>query len=234
MNISGINVLDVVLILLIIAAGIIGLKRGFFKELVMTVGYILVFVISFILKNPLAEWLSLNLPFFKFAGPFRGMTVLNIVIYQVIAFLVIFAIIMIIFNLVLIFTNLLEKILSATIILGVVSKILGFFLGLINGLILVFVLSLFLSIPSINRDVIAESKVKKAILVGTPGLNRMARGLVRTFEDLDELSYEYRHNDNKDELNKKSIQVMINNKIIEREYVQKLVNASKLDPDVLE
>lgn len=222
------NVLDVAIILLILLAGVVGMKRGFFKELVMTVGYFLVFIISFALKNPLAEWLSLNFPFFSFSGPFRGMSVLNIVIYQLIAFFVIFALVMIIFNLILTFTNILEKILKLTIILGIVSKILGFFVGLIEGVILVFALCLVLSYPAFNQGVIAESKVKNQILQGTPALNKMAESLVKTFDDLTDLSKEYSSNEDKTELNRKSIQVMIDNKLIKLDYVQKLIDSGKL------
>lgn len=228
MNIFSLNVVDVVIVLLILCAGVIGMKRGFFKELVMTVGFLLVFIISFLLKSPLAEWLSLNLPFFTFSGSFRGMTVLNIIIYQLIAFLIIFSLVIIVFNLVLTFTNVLEKVLKATIIFGLASKILGFILGIISGLIYMFIICLILSYPEFNQGVIAESKLKPLILKGTPGLNAVASSLVSTFEDLGELSEEYRTNEDKTELNRKSIQVMIDNKLIKIDYVQKLINSGKL------
>ncbi len=228
MNIFGLNVIDVVIVLLILCAGVIGMKRGFFKELVMTIGYFLVIIISFVLKNPLAEWLSLNLPFFNFSGPFRGMTVLNIVIYQLIAFLIVFSLVMIVFNLILTFTNILEKVLNATIIFGMASKILGFFLGLIEGFIFMFIVCLILSYPVFNQGVIAESKLKPIILRGTPVLNTMAKSLVGTFDDLADLTKEYKNTTDKTELNRKSIQVMIDNKLITTDYVRKLVDSGKL------
>lgn len=224
----NLNVVDIAIILLILMAGVIGMKRGFFKELVMTTGYFLVIIISFALKNPLAEWLSINFPFFNFTGPFRGMTVLNIVIYQLIAFFIIFALVMIIFNLILTFTNLLEKILKMTIILGIVSKILGFLVGLIHGVIFVFAFCLILSYPAFNQGVVAESKVKAQILHGTPALNKMAGSLVKTFDDLADLSKEYSSSEDKTELNRRSIQVMIDNKLVDLDYIQKLVDSGKL------
>ena len=47
MNILAINVIDVVIILMILLAGVIGFKRGVFKELVMTVGYFILVLVSF-------------------------------------------------------------------------------------------------------------------------------------------------------------------------------------------
>ena len=76
------NVIDVAVVLLILCAGVVGLKRGVFKELVMTVGLLIVYILAFKLKDPIANWLSLNLPFFNFGGDFYGATALNILLYQ--------------------------------------------------------------------------------------------------------------------------------------------------------
>ena len=58
------NIIDIVILLIILVFGIGGMKRGVFKELVITVGWIFVFIVAFKLKDPLAEWFSLHLPFF--------------------------------------------------------------------------------------------------------------------------------------------------------------------------
>ena len=91
------NVIDVAVILMILCAGVVGFKRGFFKQIVMTVGLLLVYVLAFKLKDPLASWMSLNLPFFNF----NGLTMLNVILYQTIAFIIVFSLIMIIFKIVL-------------------------------------------------------------------------------------------------------------------------------------
>ena len=92
------NIIDVLIILLILFGGFVGLKRGFTKELLSFVGFVLILVIAFILKNPISSFLYENLPFFGFSGSFKGITVLNILIYEVIAFLIVFSILMIIFK----------------------------------------------------------------------------------------------------------------------------------------
>ena len=40
------NLVDIFFLLIILVCGLIGLKRGFFKELVLTVGYIILLIIS--------------------------------------------------------------------------------------------------------------------------------------------------------------------------------------------
>ena len=92
------NVIDVAVVLLILCAGVVGLKRGVFKELVMTVGLLIVYILAFKLKDPIANWLSINLPFFNFGGDFYGATALNILLYQAIAFIIMFALLMVVFN----------------------------------------------------------------------------------------------------------------------------------------
>ena len=59
------NTLDLIIILVIIMGGIVGFSRGFIKQSVMTAGLILVFVLSYILKNPISEYMYEHLPFFN-------------------------------------------------------------------------------------------------------------------------------------------------------------------------
>ena len=109
MDFLSINVIDVVIVLMILLAGVVGLKRGFFREIVMTIGYFLLIIISFWIKTPIGEFLAENLPFLTFGGKLIYMPVVNIVFYQMIAFIVVFAILAILFNVILITSKVLEK-----------------------------------------------------------------------------------------------------------------------------
>ena len=46
------NLVDIFFLLIILVCGLIGLKRGFFKELVLTVGYIVLLIVSYKLITP--------------------------------------------------------------------------------------------------------------------------------------------------------------------------------------
>lgn len=228
MDIFSLNVIDVIIILFILCGGVVGMKRGVFKELVMTVGYLALIIIAWYLKNPIAELLSLHLPFFNFGGNFEGLVALNIIIYQLIAFILVFAVLGIIFNIILEVTKLFEKILDFTIILGFISKVLGLIVGLIEGYILVFLLCVLMSYPIFNQSIVAESKLKDKILDSTPILSNIANAMTSTVDEVVELAKTDVKNE-KDEFNKQAIEIMLKHKLIKPKYVEKLIDAEKID-----
>jgi len=204
------------------------MKRGVFKELVMTIGYLLLIIISLILKTPIAEFLSLHLPFFNFAGDFSGLVVLNILLYQLVAFILVFALLSIIFNIIVAVTKVFEKILDATIVLGILSKILGLIVGLIEGYLIVFLLSVALSYPIFNQTVVAESKLKDKILNSTPVLSSAAKTMTETVDEVINLSKTDVKND-KDEFNRQTVDIMLEHKLVTPKYIEKLIDAGKID-----
>ena len=120
------NIVDAIIILLILACGVAGFKRGVLKQLVSTVGFVIIVILAFYLKNPIAEFLSLHLPFFNFGGSFANVTSLNIILYQIISFILVIFILEVILGILIRVTGVIETILKFTIILGIPSKILGF------------------------------------------------------------------------------------------------------------
>ena len=86
------NIVDVIILLFLGLGAVTGFIRGFFKQTVISVGTILVIVLSFILKNPLSMILYENLPFFKMGG----LTSLNILLYETFAFIICVAILSIV------------------------------------------------------------------------------------------------------------------------------------------
>ena len=60
------NIVDIIIIIFILLTGIVGAKRGFFKELVLCLGTILVFYLAYKFKDPLGNFLLLRMPMFDF------------------------------------------------------------------------------------------------------------------------------------------------------------------------
>lgn len=225
------NIVDFVLIVFILLVAYAGFRDGFIRTVVGALGLILVFVLSFYLKNPLAEWLSLNLPFFNFWGSFREVTILNVVIYQAIAFFIVFAILIAIYSIVIKITNVIERILKFTIILGIPSKILGFIAGLIEGYFLTGVILVLFSLPILNFDLVRESKVRNFMFEKTPIMGSMLNDTTMAYDEIMDLREEFSSNSKKEEFNKKSFEILLKYKIMNTDYAEKLVSSGKLKID---
>ena len=227
MNIT--NIMDVVIVFLILIFGLTGYHRGVFKQLVTTVGFVLVVVIAFYLKNPIAEFLSLHLPFFKFGGMFSNITSLNIILYQIISFILVIIVLEAVLNVLIKVSGIIEKILKFTIVLGIPSKILGFIVGLMEGFVITFLLLFFLKQPAFNLELFNGSKLTNKILNSTPILSQIASSFTNTINDIYALGEHYNNTDNSNEFNKEAIDVMLKHKIITTSYVEKLVEAEKIE-----
>ena len=146
--------IDIILVLILFAGAIVGFKRGVIKSAVTFIGAIVVIVLAFSLKNPISKLLYSFLPFFNFAGDFEGLTTLNIIIYEAIAFVLVYVILMAILQILIKITGVFEHILNFTIILGIPSKLLGAVFGFFEAYLFVFV-ALFLlnQLPATNAFV---------------------------------------------------------------------------------
>lgn len=225
------NFIDVIVIILIALCALCGMKRGFTKELFSFLGFFLVVVLSFILKNPLSTLMYENLPFFNLGGLFKGITALNIVLYEVIAFFVVMAILLLILKVILFASKIFEKLLSLTIILGIPSKILGFIIGIIEGFTWSFILLYIVSLPLFNFREINDSKLKENILDKTPILNSFTKNFRNTMDDFVELRDEYEVKGNKEKFNYDTMNLLLKYKIISVKSANKLNEKGKLKID---
>ncbi len=217
------NLVDILIILVIVMFGIIGSERGIIKQLITTIGFLIVVILSFLFMKPFGEFLSLNLPFF-----FGKTSVLNIIFYQALAFVLIAIVLFTILSAFIRMSKVIEKLLKATIILGIPSKILGFLAGLVEGFILVFLCLFILNQPSLKFKQVNESKGAKAILKNSPILSNVGKGMVKTINDIDTLAKE---SDDLDEntLNLRYIDVMLDHKVVSKDCIIKLVDKKKIE-----
>lgn len=223
------NIIDVAFILIILMSGIIGLKRGVIKESVSFLGLFIVVILAFILKNPVSVFLYEHLPFFKFFGIFKGIEVLNILIYEVVAFILVLSILTIILKLVIKLTSVIEKLLTITAILGIPSKILGFIVGIIEGFVWGFIFIYILSLPIFNISIIKDSNARKSIIKNTPILSKFTQNFIVTIDDFILIKDEYTEKKiSSDEFNKNSLDVFLKYGIIDVKSVKILKNKNKL------
>ncbi len=223
------KILDIIVLLFLVLGAVIGFKKGFIKTLVSLVGTILIIVISFNLKDYVANFMIEYLPFFEFGGYFEGLTALNILMYEAVAFLVIFVILSCILGIIINITGIIEKLLNATIVLGVFSKILGAFAGLLEMLVFVYVALFAMSQFNGSSALVMESKVSTAILARTPILNSVVGESYNTMAEIYMLHDKYADSEDKTAYNVEALSIMIQYGVVDAETVQKAIDEGKLD-----
>lgn len=189
------SLIDIAILILILFGALIGFKRGFTRELVDCVGLIACLVLAYLFKNPVSMFFYNHLPFFTFGGIIKGVTVLNILVYEVLAFLITFSIFRIILSVIKLVTKVFEGILKATIILGIPSKILGAIIGAIKWVIISYIVLFVLALPIFNTNYINESKICSKLLNYTPILSNITDKTLTVFNEFSLLKDKY---DNKD------------------------------------
>ncbi|MFA5602471.1 MAG: CvpA family protein [Bacilli bacterium] len=225
------NIVDVI-ILLILGLGVaIGFKRGFIKQTTMFIGFILVFIIAYLLKNPVAMFMYEHLPFFTFDGFFKGVTVLNILLYEVIAFVLVLSLLKILLKILSFVTGLIEKILKFTIVLGIPSKILGAIVGLIQSFIIVFIVIFFLKQPMFEIKMLNDSSLANNIINDTPILKGVFNDTIAVFDEIYELKDKFKNEPDTNKINKEALDVMLKYDVVKVSSVDRLIKKDKLKID---
>lgn len=223
------NITDILIIVFILLGAVVGFKRGFTSSLVNFIGVILVAVIAYFLKNPVGDFLMSFCPFFAFGGIIKGVTVLNIAVYQIIAFILVFSILMIGLKVLLMATGILETILKFTIVLGIPSKILGAIVGLIENYIIVFFVLYLLSMPNfLEVGFIKESKYREPILKNTPILSGVAESTLEVLDEFKGLTDKYEQSENSNEFNLETLDLFLKYRVVTVDTVKNLVESGKI------
>ena len=226
------NILDAVIILMLLLGAVLGFKRGIIKSAVMFGGAILVIVLAYLLKNPVSIFLYNNLPFFKLGGIFEGVSVINILIYEAIAFLITFSILMIILRILIMVSSVIEKFLDMTIVLGIPSKILGAIFGLLEAFLFVFVALYAMFQFNIFRTITNDSLYAKKIVGSTPVLSNAVSDTFDSFKEIYDLQEKYAtKNKNSEEYNKEALEILLKNEVISPASVRKLAEKGKINID---
>lgn len=221
------NVVDVIIIVLLILGGVAGFKAGVIKKLTDFIGMFVVIILAFYLKNYISVIMYENLPFFNFFGLINGIDVLNILLYEVIAFLVIFIALLFVLKVVLMLTGLVEKILKATVILSIPSKLLGIVVGVIEMYVYLFLILVIVSLPIFDSSFLKDSKMNNFILNNTPVLSGVSGEIIDIYGDVYNI-IDNRKNKTNEQLNEEILKVLIDKKVVTKESAKKLVDKNKI------
>ena len=221
------NVVDVIIIALLILGGVAGFKAGVIKKLTDFIGMFVVIILAFYLKNYISVIMYENLPFFNFFGLINGIDTLNILLYEVIAFLVIFIALLFVLKVVLMLTGLVEKILKATVILRIPSKLLGIVVGVIEMYVYLFLILVIVSLPIFDSSFLKDSKMNNFILNNTPVLSGVSEEIIDIYGDVYNI-IDNRKNKTNEQLNEEILKVLIDKKVVTKESAKKLVDKNKI------
>ena len=223
------NILDIIIIIFILFGAVLGFKRGFTKEVVEALGFIVVVIIAYFLKNPLSVIMYEYLPFFKI-GLLKNVEILNILVYEGLAFVICIILLFIVLKVLLTITSVLEKIINATIILSLPSKIAGAIVGILYHYVFVFIALYVISLTVYDVDFIDNSKYKDKILDKTPILSNFADKSVSVINEFITLKDNYSDkNISESEFNYQAIELFLKYEIITPESLKKLIDEGKID-----
>lgn len=220
--------IDICIIIFILFGGYLGYKQGLITTLVNLIGYILIVILSFIFKDSVSELLMLHLPFFDFFGLIKGVSVINIAVYEIMAFGLVFSVLTIALKIVLMATGILERLVSIFGLLNLPFRIIAFFLGLLRNYVIVFAILFILSLPNFaDNNFIKNSSFKDEILNNTPILTGYAEDSLKVFNEFALLKEKYSDSET-NEFNYDTLELFLKYDIISADLVKKLVDVDKL------
>ena len=220
-------IINVLIILILLADVIAGYKKGFLEHTIKFVRILVSMVGAYLLKGPLSTYMYTNLPFFDLDGLFDGVTSINILIYELIAFFVVFIVIFIIVTVISDILKLEERLLRIVSIIGVPNKIMGAIIGVCKSFILLyFGLSLFFVGANFMKWDTGVSLGN--YIVEFPILKNTFGSILDSFDEITALAVEYEDIQDKEELNNKSIDILLKYDIITEENLELLIESGKV------
>lgn len=222
------NVLDICIVFILLLSMFIGYKQGFLKGIISLTGISAIAFVSFLFRDNLADILLKICPFFKFSGEYSGVTSLNILIYEGIAFGIIFIFLLSVLFIILKVTGLIQKIIDISVVFTLPSKILSLAVGLINGIVIVFIgLYVLLNINSM-RAYVYNSYISKIILERTAVLSKSTTGNYLAYEEINDSIKSCKKDNNKNKCNTNVANTLIKYDIISKDDVEELIILHKL------
>ena len=221
------NIVDIIILILLLFGAIGGFKAGVITKLADFLGMFVIVILAFYLKNDLSVIMYENLPFFNFGGFIKGVGAINILLYEILAFLIIFIALLFLLRTVIMITGLVEKILKATVILSIPSKLLGIIVGIVEMYVYVFIVLVILTLPLFNISYLKESKISNYMLNNTPVLSKLSGEMVDIYSNVYSIVID-KDKKNNEELNTEIIELLLDRKVVTKVSVKKLVDQNKI------
>lgn len=223
-------VVDIIVVLIIVAGIIAGAKRGLLKSLVGLIGLVAVLIISFTLKTPIANFLIDKLPFITYGGNLIGLTSINVLVYNIIAFVIVFIVLYCMLSIVIKITGFIDTVLKLTVIWVIPSKIGGAIIGFLEAWVYVYLILFILIQFSFSYTLVANSNVGKFVLDHTPVVGTYLKdakdGSLRIYKAIEE--YTKDESKTTEDLDLYILQTEINSRLITKQKANELIETGKV------
>ena len=205
-----------------------GYKKGFIQSFIRFIGSVIALIGAYALKNPLSVFMYTHLPFFKLTGFFKGVTAVNIIIYELIAFLIVFSILMVIINIIVKITGIVDKFIKYIFLIDIPNKILGAILGFFESIVvLYFICFIFSFVTNFMGFEIQPSLVDDINKI--PVLSETFGNSFESLNDIAALAKDYESVNDKDEYNRQALEILMKYDIITCENVEELIDKGKIE-----
>lgn len=221
-------VINIIIVVFVISEVFAGMKKGFFESSIRFVGFIASVIGAYLLKNPISVLLYTHMPFFEFGGLFKGVSALNIIVYELIAFVLVFIFLMILVKIACKVTGIIDRIMSMVFLLGIPNKILGGIVGFVQSLI--FLYFVIFAVKVVGNLVGMEMRPSLAdVVMEVPILKDTFGDTLDSLDDITALATEYEDTKDKDEFNNKALEILVEYNIITEENLEILIESGKID-----
>ena len=222
------SIIDIIALVLVLYGAYRGFKYGGFTSVINLIGTLLVIILAYYLKNPLSSLMYQNLPFFSFGGIFKGISSINILVYEGISYILCIMILFVLLKILMKVTGIVDKFINMTVIMALPSKILGILFGALQFYIYVFVLLFVVAQIPATSKYITESKISNGILEKTPLLSNITNDIYKSVKEIYEICIKYDGDDDKTEGDKEALKTLLKYDIISPESVEKLKEKDKI------
>ena len=223
------NIVDYIILVILLLFVLKGFRQGALPSLINFIGTFLIFIIAFYLKQPISTLMYENLPFFEFAGFFKGIIGVNILFYEVLSYGLTILILGIIFGIVKKISVVFNKLLNATIVLSIPNKLIGAIIGSLEGLLFTFILLCIGSAVNTTTQYVNDSKYAGIILNDLPIINNVTNNLTNSFDEV--YNTVLKNKNNVQKANLETIDILMKYNILSYDSATKLVNDKKLNID---
>ena len=218
---AGPGIMNLIMVVWLVVGFLIGLFTGFLERTIKVIEMFIIVFLSILLKNPISALLYKYLPFINFK-----IKVLNILMYEIIAFIVVTILLIIIIKLINKAINLVESIFAFILNIGFPKRILGGVITFFEGAFYLYIFVFIVFFISTIMNMPIEDSLANKYFDRAPVLSQTLGPIFKSSVDI--ASYTNTIKD-KDTLECKSLDILLSYKIISKENAKYLVDKNKLN-----